>query len=598
MTHSPIPPSHEAAIKARIAQIPCGSFEFRGKPVFWLDVPHKNRRPIRFICADGDGLAHVGSSDDLPSVHLKLEDLASKGLVASSRDEASYTIHCIGLRAPGCSGIASETLSNTIQTELDCPRECLSAIKFLVQQRFFNSGLGDLHALMGPAQVSMARNLPSIGKNGPVLQVQRVDKSVIQAVDQAIRDFPVLIDLLLHGLELVHRGFHSVDSSELGRDPVQWVFERQNVPLEKSKVLKRRLRGVNCGFIIGGLKALVRLPPDWLPRRADDPEWVSLICLLDMISDAASVTGIPVEVLFAHAGGKWTHYSRRLFGFHGNDPHLRTHRDPYLPEQRAAVRGIQDMIEAFIDDLGVAVLARTRDVRVAPRTNPLARKLAVAVLFGNRGFSRILEQSGEWHRRGIARRNPPDKRWAPILPDWSDTASDHFFVPLTDARLLVDEGVHGLDSHGIEGLGHCVGGYWRRCFEGLCRIVSVRRPAIGGSFERVSTVEIGFDKEGAPVVDQHRGRGNQAPSLEAEEALSRYMSSFSLDVGLIRAALDKGHLASVAEICGYDWSDDTQMQVAIDAWSPYMRREYRGLAPDDLVRALGLVPAASQMDAA
>lgn len=580
-----------AAILDCVAEIEFGSFDLADKFVFWVRKPGKR---YEFVCADAGGLAHVTFGESLSEGRRDLEAMSEEGIVSREPEETYGILVGLNLILPFswekrvC--LTALGLAVSISDRLGGTDE-LVPISRMVERLLMKVGLKKVQALVGPERIAFA----GLGDIAPwdksaMIDGLSLDLSVVRSATSAIAAYPALRAAI---------GLHASRLPAGSRSPAETVLnvlEAGGVDRERRGLLEARLRGVDCGHELPPecIVDLGRLPRDWVPRETDLDGWFQLLCILPTISRAEENTGVPVEEICRHAGGHWRRFVDRIYAAAGDgwDGAARNrHRDGSkgFCVSFEAARDIRDMRDGFVNDLGCAILARAgEDGMCMTGAASIARK----ALFEGRGLVRILELSKRWHRRGLHVQEPQDMSWDPALPTWSDPASGLVLVPLVTSEELAREGGAGVDPQGVLGLRHCVAGRWRRCIEGKSRIVSVRREAGDGRFERISTLEVRLDGGSVRVMSEHRGSGNRQPPVEAVEAVGRYMAEMeagriAIDRKSLQAAWYRRDPVTVADICGYDWRDDSQMQKAIDAWAPYLQRRLRGLGPDDLVRALG-----------
>lgn len=143
-------------------------------------------------------------------------------------------------------------------------------------------------------------------------------------------------------------------------------------------------------------------------------------------------------------------------------------------------------------------------------------------LIGERGPKAFQEAARIWHRRAAAvaalrNENQADRPgWPPLCPPWTAPCGTFQIVPLTTAKMLVEEG----NAHQ-----HCVGTYYDQCRSGHTQILSLRahgKPAV--------TAEILLDGRIASLrVGQFKGLHDEVPDdpvlLQAMRAFLRDLRS-------------------------------------------------------------------------
>lgn len=201
--------------------------------------------------------------------------------------------------------------------------------------------------------------------------------------------------------------------------------------------------------------------------------------------------------------------------------------------------------------------------------------LAARMILSGRSFRGALALQEEWHARIDAQ-----DALLPPRPGQDDYVWPALFDPLTfkggvsmrcltSSQELRMEGEHGKDVNGMVGLGHCVGGYARRCASGESHIVSVTGPGKLGGVVRLSTLELAIDhatvhRYPGLCVRQHMARHNGPPPREAEEAASELLWMIDKrQVTIDPSALQRREPTRV-RVEEYDLAG------AVAAWSPYL----------------------------
>ena len=337
-------------------------------------------------------------------------------------------------------------------------------------------------------------------------------------------------------------------------------------------MLPRRMPG--GGLVdapLGLLATLHGLPRAWVPGTP--AEWHALAGLSATVGKAAALcagrAGLPA---FVDAGRGWQALSGRLSRAAGG------------VDVDVGMDGMADMARAFADQVLVPAAALAADGD-GDACGGMAR-VAHRILFDGRALARCLSMSADWHRRAARMRADAAAlpgtvavtAWPAALPGHAD--GDLSLVHLTDRLMLVAEGCDGPDGDGVDGLGHCVGGYADRCLDGVSRIASVRRRHPDGTVTRVSTVEFGFDGK-TPSVEQHLGPRNADLGPAAASFVAAYLDLLRADP----SSVDLAGLDTVArpdasvESAGYDWREPGNWDAVRRFWDRYLPRPNRSLDP-------------------
>ena len=138
------------------------------------------------------------------------------------------------------------------------------------------------------------------------------------------------------------------------------------------------------------------------------------------------------------------------------------------------------------------------------------------------GLFRLVEASVRWHRllwAEVGLSDDTDSRrstWPALLPEPLPLEKGIRAVFLNTTHDLAEEGCR---------LGHCVGGYWRRCFVGESHIVSLRND----QNESLSTLEIRLPRNDSRTcqIYQHRAAHNATPAPQLCALENRLCSAIS-----------------------------------------------------------------------
>ena len=325
------------------------------------------------------------------------------------------------------------------------------------------------------------------------------------------------------------------------------------------------------------LEALLALPEEWTPRTSR--EWNGFRRFVTVTK--------PIRV----ALGDWTHLEA-----YGGDWSRGAWddgaRDQTLPNE--AGQDVVDMVRAFEREVVLPALARrgiaTDDETVTAWlvTRPTPSLMTAAeLLLRGKGFPAMTELSRRWHRRRQAIEEA-------IRPGQAEGGSWPVpFVPVTEPdgiRLVAlatpDElRAEGHDGplDGVAGLAHCVSGYAGDCDSGMCVIVSLRRVDAKGGFVRLATLQLVPPIPGISgwKVAQLRGHRNAAPTPEAEAAARRLAKGLtSGEIPTLPAWNEQAwpRRRVAVPVPPRDPFDEAAFDVALEAWTPLLRRPLRTAA--------------------
>ncbi len=344
--------------------------------------------------------------------------------------------------------------------------------------------------------------------------------------------------------------------------------------------------GDEAAVVAGHL--LARLPPSWMPEGI--AAWDAFAACAPAVARATCAAAPGDVAAMVNARADWVGLERRLrvASDAPTDGRGRTFR---LLEN--ALNDLEDVIDAM--HAQVVVPACVTSGAEPPRRAhglPLEqvchggrdegpRDVSYDLLFSGRSVRRMLEASERWHGLASAMRDALPRgidapaSWPPVLPDAEVDGVAVTVLRTVDA--LVREGADGLDPDGLAGLGHCVGGYARRCLTERCRVVSLRGRDADGHPVRLSTAEVTWDDGGTPSIVQHRGRGNAEPPPEADGALRVYLDLAREGMaGFVDTAEATGLGQDAALVgAGYDWREPGAWETVRDLWAPFLPRAAR-----------------------
>lgn len=278
-----------------------------------------------------------------------------------------------------------------------------------------------------------------------------------------------------------------------------------------------------------------------------------------------------------------------------------------------------DMARVFTDKVGMPLIAQQQGMEdgfLNMRQQELAKIGATRLFFSGKSVINIFELSRHFHSqrehimeagcdadeleaqkkpelsRSVATDIPifgvpdylPEDGWAPMC-DAVEAPNGVWIVPLCDPRQLSWEGTRrGNDPFGIEGLNHCVGGYSNACRVRGHHILSFRRRFADGSFQRLSTLEIGPLQQGNTNLHecQHRARSNGTPcaaSMQAKDWFYQQVRAGMIPLNFegVQAHLGalNGKRDEIERACGYDRKDPEKVRLALHAFSDYYGKRLR-----------------------
>ena len=332
---------------------------------------------------------------------------------------------------------------------------------------------------------------------------------------------------------------------------------------------------------------LARFPASWVP--ADDGQWWAFARLCPVAAQVLRTygEGTPLDMVLP-SGGDWSRLLSRLMAAARVDD----------PERLCtALAGVNDMVSSYVSQVVLAGCVRDRrDWKVDGDQHHEWLDVAMTMFVGGRSLAKVMEVSADWHSRQHAMRNAvasmpgahlPDQGWPPGLRDATD--GDVEVKVLTTPASLADEGTPGYDADGVGGLDNCVAGYDTDCFEGKCRIVSLRRRLPDGGWERLSLAEVSLERPPAFRVDQHVGHNNGPPPAVAEAVLRRYLDAYRdgtepYDAADFSPVAPTGGGHGFARACGFDPSVvETRLAVA-RMWDRFLPGPLRGVDYDGVCR--------------
>jgi hypothetical protein len=211
------------------------------------------------------------------------------------------------------------------------------------------------------------------------------------------------------------------------------------------------------------------------------------------------------------------------------------------------------------------------------------RRVAGRLMFAGASLRAILDASERWHLHGAAPvpSASGSVTWPALFPAF-DAPNGIRIECLTTPSQLAAEGSPDRDAAGIPGLSHCVGTYADPCATGRVHVASLHRVDGAGRKDRISTASFAIEGLGGvprAAVEQHRGRANAAPALEAVEAIAALMAHLKgrpLPDAVTRLAMRPAEKREIAE-------EDLPGMLA--TWNPFLPRARR-IGSVDALRAI------------
>lgn len=598
----------------RVDDIACGILHVDGIDVFHAGSPDHD---CDFLACgmDGDRLRFAVSLKSAPEEGLaeyvrRRFSGSDDAFSQADRDRAFSCVSALGLLGPrisltdrmtGVTDLAVTIAQSKCRSRGDAGNQHVPAVARHVQDHLDRKLLGDLHSRIGEARMAFAGGMHAHSESGWIVSLL-TPKPIAEAARAASLRWPLLAPMIFRIVTMARKDkgvYDTADPYAIACDTLELMRNAIGVDHPSLPALLARLEfPTESGLQPVDGATLLSLPLDWIPGTGESEEWDALLHLTRSIRTASKLTGTGVRQLCASSGGRWRDFARRLGDAAGVSLTSKNRLDALLDNCQAsdyaplfeAVSDIDDMAREFASHVVLPLAARAGSA-VAGGDGPPP---GAPALFAGRGLPRILEVSRKWHVRGnedgqgLTGAGRAPFAWEAVLPDWIHAETGLRFVTLTDRASLVMEG-----SRADGGLHHCVGSYWQRCRNGENRIVSVRRDNPDGSFRRVSTIEIGFSRDGVPKLSQHRGIRNRPPEADAVAAGEGYLAgladgSIPVDVAALMIARSRAGALTVEDGCGYDWRDDAAIEAAIAAWRPYLGRNWMSLDLDEFTRALGI----------
>ena len=376
-------------------------------------------------------------------------------------------------------------------------------------------------------------------------------------------------------------------------------------------------------------EALGSISPQNVPRTREDFE--AFAAVASTIGRMLPSVGLTFDVLAADSQGKWAEFRRRTAKAamerrppQGLDAEgiAEWRRNPPPPDEsvealRAACVDLEEMVDMFARTLVLPAASAASDEMpiLGEIQRRQAREVAAQILIGTKTAPGAFLATRAWHGTAmemlaVVRGGDPElverlqavaeDGWAPIAQ--AMTAPNGLFIlPLTDPRMLADEGrgwgLRGeestLNADGSRGLNHCVATKESYCRQGTMHVLSIRRVNADGTFERLSTPSILGVPQGSTDIrpNEHRAFGNTNPSAEAAAAWKWYKDGLSsgaipINHDMIREVTvreRKRWSDDVARGALYDWRKDELLERAFSAWRPYLPKAMQSMPLADFL---------------
>ena len=335
-------------------------------------------------------------------------------------------------------------------------------------------------------------------------------------------------------------------------------------------------------------------------------EWRAFMRAVPVVVQAAKAVpaGMTLELyLDAHDG--WDAFRRRtLRAATGKAPEALDDGRGAAP-RRWRENALTDMVADRIHDMDDLARRLAEQVVVPACILAGAREtgegisllVARSMAYGTASLVSALAASREWHLRldrmllDIEAADPilgGANSWEQGLPD--AVVGGVAVSCIANTHALRDEGRHGANADGSQGLGHCVGTFAPRCIDGRSRILSLRVPGDGPPV-RLATAEVSMPCEEeaatrwAARILQVRGHGNGDAPPAAAAALDAYLQM--LDDGTLVASpvprAPRDGLEAAVRRAGYDFRHPGAFEAVWAVWKPYVRRRVRNRGAVDIL---------------
>ena len=402
--------------------------------------------------------------------------------------------------------------------------------------------------------------------------------------------------------------------------------------LKRIQNIRWPAKGIDPDRLMSFLK---ELPVDWIP--SEKKEWDSLCDLLAtggvFLGESGSTS---LDKLFSGAGGKWSDYALRVAKAYTDTrpPEGLTEQEMADWERRPVTYDVrrstmknasidaESMIRVFANQVVLPLAAQESgvgEVILGFHHQTIAYEIAKEWLFGGKSVGAVYELSRHWHSQEgrieneimelgggdqpeEARLITEDHSWPPILTSPAQAPNGVVIQPLFTKQMLIDEGggygsTPSVDALGANGLNHCVSTHASSCMNGSNHILGFRIPIPGGSFKRLSTIEIRRFARGDRIeVVQHRGPSNSAPGALSDEAWDWFLAMYQAGQAPINWDLEmkfSGDSAGMAiglqSICGYDWHSEQTIKKVMGLWAEYVNKKLRKMPFEEIRASEGIV---------
>ncbi|MTH95984.1 PcfJ domain-containing protein [Roseibium sp. RKSG952] len=424
---------------------------------------------------------------------------------------------------------------------------------------------------------------------------------------QAAESYPLAAALMAKEVRLKI----AIDRSQSLAPILKEVLENRSGATISKGVMKRLARApelpAGCSLeTVARFASLV--PADWIPTEGD--QWRAFCHSAECLLTELGASDEDIADLVKGRAGDW---ERFLFKAAKDGGREVEDLDGAISFTRSMMGEAYLMSVEFADMFllpAAAIGVTQHDLTVTPEMRTAAIQSAYAMLFKGRSAIEIADLTRRWslNREKINdaifqaedRHNQllvgsiEEGSW-PQLTEEVVAPSGIRIVPLTSPEQLRNEGSSGEDPAGNKGLSHCVGGYHSSAVKADCHIVSVRRYYEDGRFDRLATVEFSrlSPNDNKLTVKQSRARSNSQPCRAAKDALTWYVNSVAVGrVPLQRQRIDafqemrmngQKTLDGLGRLCGYEWKEDSVIQIVAKAWGPYVTDSWKRRKMDDIM---------------
>lgn len=374
------------------------------------------------------------------------------------------------------------------------------------------------------------------------------------------------------------------------------------------------VRGHDLGFTFGtlddglmcGLIGLADMPPEWIPTPLDEvteDEWCTAVAIAEQSYRLGRLIDRSPRSFVKTFPGSWEERQRDISNAAGI----------FDPVDSVAYARLIDhcmeMLSSFEKSVLRPALARlgfdagqhaSFDTLAGDQCQPSGargsvREMSAKLLLRDKGWRSIAELSAAWSVKThaiatVEARLAEHTNWkVPFeLLTFEMPEGAIEIKALASAQDLLDEGVDGIDSNGMEGMGHCVPSYMAACAEGRSIVVSIRRRDASGTVVRVSTAELsaryrGFGEDATYRLEvvQHYARDNSAPPHVARVVLGILIN------GEMASEIARTMLVNINHDVPdtfYDPDRPGAIEAMLAAWEFALSREVRKLSVEEFAK--------------